>query len=104
MKYTEWLIENYPELESESSVKIFNYVKQAKKDTRSLRMFIASLYFIVVMLFVYSLGYFFGRFTEVEVGIVIAAGISILVSSTVDKRTKQKNIQNKLTELVGKNG
>jgi hypothetical protein len=33
----------------------------------------------------------------------IAVGIYILVSSTIEKRTKQKIIQKKLIELVGKN-
>jgi uncharacterized protein YebE (UPF0316 family) len=105
MKYTKWLIENYPELEAESSVKIFNYVRQAKSDTKPQRMLIAFLYFITIMLFVCLLGYFLGRFTEVKVGITmaIAFGISILVSFTIEKRTKQKIIQKKLIELVGKN-
>jgi hypothetical protein len=105
MKYTKWLIENYPELEAESSVKIFNYVRQAKSDTKPQRMLIAFLYFITMMLFVCFLGYFLGRFTEVKVGITmaIAFGISILVSCTIEKRTKQKIIQKKLIELVGKN-
>jgi lipopolysaccharide export LptBFGC system permease protein LptF len=104
MKYTKWLIENYPELEAESSVIIFNYVRQAKSDTKPQRMLTGFLYFITMMLFACFLGYFLGRFTEVKVGITmaIAIGISILVSWAIEKRN-QKIIQKKLIELVGKN-
>ncbi len=104
MKYTKWLIENYPELEAESSVKIFNYVRQAKSDTKPQRMLIAFPYFITTMLFGCLLGYFLGRFTEVKVGIAMAIlGIPILISFTIVQRTEQKIIQKKLIELVGKN-
>lgn len=102
MNYSEWLLATFPELAHASSVKIFNLIKQAKSETKSIRLLVSIIGFLLVVLFGYSVGYFFGKYTEIDFGIVLAVCIafSSLFFGQIEKRIAQRIVCKKLTELV----
>ena len=105
MNYSEWLVQEFPELTDSSSVKKFNYVKQAKTETRSLRLLASIPAFFSFVLFGYCIGYVFGRYLEVElwVAVTISTVLSVLISNKTLNKIERSIVQKKLTELVGKN-
>jgi hypothetical protein len=105
MNYSEWLIEEFPELADSSSVKRFNYVKKAKAETRLLRFLASIPAFSCFILFGYCIGYILGRYTDVDLWVVVTISVvlSVFISSKSLNKIERSIVQKKLTELVGKN-
>ncbi len=104
MNYSKWLKKTFPQLESESSVKIFNYITKAKKDTKKSRLSVFLINIIVVSLLGYTTGYVFSKYTEVEYNItLIVIGFIIVISLFISNRIERSLVQKKLIELVGVN-
>ena len=106
MNYSQWLLIKFPALENESSVKTFNYIKKAKKETKHLRLLVTIVGFVTLISLSYFAGYYLSRFTEIDSDIVTAVcvAVSLLISSQIEKKITQKIVQNKLIELVDKKG
>jgi hypothetical protein len=105
MNYSEWLLQEFPELADSSSVKRFNYVKKAKTETRYL-CFMANIpVFLCFLLFVYGIGYVLGKYTNVDLWVVISISVvlSVFVFSKSLNKIERRIVQKKLTELVGEN-
>lgn len=105
MNYSEWLVKEFPELFDNSSVKRFNYVKQAKTETKLLRIIANISTFLFIVIMGYSMGYVFGKFTELDLSIVMAVsvGLSVVISSIYLNKIERIIVQKKLTELVSNN-
>lgn len=104
MNYSKWLKRTFPQLESESSVKIFNYVIEAKNDTKKSRLVIFLINISVVVLFGFVTGYVLSKYTEVENYIImLVLGFFIVLLRFVANRIERSLVQKKLTELVGSN-
>ncbi|RXJ66608.1 hypothetical protein CS022_24540 [Veronia nyctiphanis] len=105
MKYTAWLLQTYPELKNEPSVKVHNYVKQAKKDTVYQRVLITLFFFILVCVLSFSIGYSLSKFNEIDetLAALISVVTSMLVSLAIEGRLRTNTIRNKLRELIDKN-
>ncbi len=102
MNYTEWLIQEFPELADSSSVKRFNYVKEAKAETRRLRFMASVPTTLCTFVLGYCIGFTFSKYTnfDLEIVVVIAVTSSILVSGVFSNKIDQRIIQKKLAELV----
>ncbi|WP_333606712.1 hypothetical protein [Arsukibacterium sp.] len=101
MNYSDWLKSTYPHLASESDVKVYNFVKQAKEQTSTSRRLVFLLIMMLVGLIGYTIGYAFARFTEV--GFVMLAIITMLLGLLlfyVSTRIEQRLIKQKLTALL----
>ena len=104
MNYSKWLKRTFPELESESSVKIFNYVSKAKNETKKLRLGIFLINIVAVALLGFISGYVFSKYTEVEHYVtLIVIGFIIVISRFIFNRIERSLVQKKLIELVGSN-
>lgn len=101
MKYSKWLRDQFPQLAEYSSVRVFNYVAQAKKETRIKRLaaFLANI--AAMALTAYFIGYTFAinggsqPFAAV-IGLVIVIAASIYIGI----RLEQRLIQTSLSHLV----
>lgn len=104
MIYSEWLLQEFPELADSSSVKRFNYIKQAKAETKRVRFLVSTLSLFCSILLGYCLGYIFKKYTNAELWVVITivVAFSILFSPKTSSKIEQNIIQKKLIELVGK--
>ncbi|MDC8829380.1 hypothetical protein [Alteromonas gilva] len=102
MKYTEWLVQEFPELADSSSVKRFNYVKEAKAETRRLRIMASIPKTLCTFILGYCIGFAFKKYTNFDLGvvIVIAVTFSVLVFGAFSNKLEDRIIQKKLTELV----
>ena len=102
MSYTQWLTTNFPHLKSESSVKIFNYVKKAKDETKKQRALLFLVCLIFSVLTGYSIGYVFAKYTDTNFWIIITFIILIVVfvSNKIEKLVEQYILRKKLTQLV----
>jgi len=104
VNYSKWLKRTFPQLESESSVKIFNYVTKAKNETKKSRLGIFLINIVVVALLGFITGYVFSKYTEVEYnGTMIVIGFIVIISLFIINRIDRRLIQKKLVELVGSN-
>jgi F0F1-type ATP synthase assembly protein I len=105
LNFTDWLKAELPYLESESSAITFKYIEQAKKSTANLRMLISLINFTLTVMVGYSIGYLFGKYSNVDpsIAIAISIGISILVTSRLEERIKNKVIQKELLIIAGRN-
>jgi len=102
MNYSEWLLNEFPELGDSSSLKRFNFVKKAKNETKYLR-FMASLPTLLgTLLLGYGVGYIIGRFTNIDLWLVVifSAALAFFISSKTQQKSDQLIVKKKLKELV----
>ena len=107
INYSEWLKVTFPSLGNASSVKIFTYIKQAKSDTKSLRLSIYLATLIFYLLLCYCIGYVSGRFEDINSGLVaifiFVTFPFLFIYIRIDKKIEQNIVKKKLRELVGVN-
>jgi uncharacterized membrane protein len=102
MNYTKWLLEQNPQLESESSVKIFYYVAAAKKQTKTPRILANLIGLLITAIFGYVIGYSAKQLTNMEFyyAIGIAAILSFLLFGYLLVRVEQYLIKKQLSQIV----
>ncbi|WP_019674418.1 hypothetical protein [Arsukibacterium perlucidum] len=101
MKYFRWLITKYPHLANEHDVKVQNYIKQAKDDTKKVRLISSLLAVILAALLGYAIGYLLGRYSSFDANerfavILLNAAILIFLSNKVE----QHLIKQRLVKLL----
>ena len=105
MKYTEWIKEELPHLENETSAKTFEYIQLAKSSTAKLRIFIS----IVSIILYVVVGYTVGRLLSVSTNLdsdlasALAIGLSVWIISRIEDRFKENLVKNKLLSIVNRN-
>lgn len=101
MKYSRWLKAKYPHLANEHDVKVQNYIKQAKDDTKKVRLISSLLTVVLAALLGYAIGYLLGRYSDFDantrlVVILLYAVVLIFLSS----RFEQHLIKQRLVKLL----
>lgn len=102
MNYTQWLIEQNPQLENESSAKTFGYITAAKKQTKTLRIVVNLIGLLIIGMFGYAIGYSAKQLTNMEFyyAIGIAAILSYLLFGYLLVRVEQSVIKKQLSKMV----
>ena len=102
MNYTQWLIEQNPQLENESSAKTFGYIAAAKKQTKTLRIIANLIGMLLTGVFGYVIGYSAKQLTNMEFyyAIGIAAILSFLLFGYLLVRVEQSMIKKQLSKMV----
>ncbi|MDX1537979.1 hypothetical protein [Arsukibacterium sp.] len=97
MKYSRWLKAQYPHLANEHDVIVQNYIKQAKDDTKKVRLIISLLFFVFVGLLGYAIGYLLGRYSDFDANarfavILLNAAILIFLLNKVEQRLIKRRL------------
>ena len=104
MNFTDWLKQKLPHLENESSAITFKYIEQAKKATAKSRKLVSLINIILSVIIGYGIGYLLGKYSNVDLSVVIAIsiGITILNTAVIEERIKNKIIQKQLLIIAGR--
>lgn len=102
MNYTQWLIEQNPQLDNESSATIFGYIAAAKKQTKALRIVANLIGLLITGIFGYVIGYSAKQLTNMEFyyAIGIAAILSYLLFGYLLVRVEQSVIKKQLKRIL----
>jgi len=105
MKYTQWIKAELPHLENESSATTFEYIQRAKNATAKLRMIISVVFIFLYVLAGYSVGYFIGKYTEINSDVVLSISIALVIWLLIRLENQFKDIvvKKELLIIAGKN-
>ncbi|SNY42630.1 hypothetical protein SAMN06297280_0468 [Arsukibacterium tuosuense] len=101
MKYSKWLTETYPQLENVSDVRVQNYIKQAKDDTKKVRFVLGIFTLVLSALMGYAIGYLIARYSSFGMVERFAAILLYaLLIGFLPQKFEQRLVKNRITQVV----
>lgn len=106
MRYTEWILETFPELIDEPTAKTFGLIDKAKQQAKLSMRLVSYACTLVAIITAFVVASFSEEFTNIDFPIVlgIVYGLVFVVLGLVQKKVEQQIIKQKVTELMQTKG
>lgn len=106
MRYTEWILEQFPELINEPTAKTFGLIDKAKEQAKLSMRLVGSACTLFAIVIAFIVASFSEEFTNIDFPIVLGVvyGLVYVVLGLIQKRVEQQIIKQKITELMRTKG
>lgn len=101
MKYSKWLKQTYPQLENAPDVRVQNYIKQAKEDTKKVRFVLSLFNLVVAVVMGYAIGYLIASYSSFGMIERFAAILLYaLLIGFLSQKLEQRVVKNRIAQVV----